>query len=332
MSLTPEPKPRKRRLPWLVLFLVAVFAAYSGAWFYFASRVRAEVGNAIATLNAGGINADCANLTVSGYPLRFAVSCDDTAYEDNARNIAVSTGAITAAAPIYRPLSPVADVVGPLRTSAPGMSPLWLDWDRMQVAAGLSWPVQQKVSLQAEGFSGQTDPQDDTDPVQLFSADKAAAQLSPSGSDLRAGASFDGLQIDAGVIGGRTLPPLDGMVDATLKNGVALIASQAQSLRGQALEVGQVTLSSGTAAIQVSGPLAIDAAGLVDADLTIRIKDPQAVAAIFATALPEQKRQIEQGFAALAMMGKEPALPLKIVKGSASLGGFIPLGKIDPID
>jgi hypothetical protein len=31
------------------------------------------------------------------------------------------------------------------------------------------------------------------------------------------------------------------------------------------------------------------------------------------------------------MLGKEPSLPLKIVKGKASLG-FIPLGKIKPLE
>ena len=41
--------------------------------------------------------------------------------------------------------------------------------------------------------------------------------------------------------------------------------------------------------------------------------------------------QIEQGFAGLALLGNEPSMPLKVVKGKASLG-FIPLGKIKPLD
>ena len=55
------------------------------------------------------------------------------------------------------------------------------------------------------------------------------------------------------------------------------------------------------------------------------------MAAILATAIPEQKSQIEQGFAGLALLGNEPSMPLKVVKGKASLG-FIPLGKIKPLD
>ncbi|WP_292667269.1 DUF2125 domain-containing protein, partial [Mesorhizobium sp.] len=92
----------------------------------------------------------------------------------------------------------------------------------------------------------------------------------------------------------------------TLKNGVALIAAPPKSLRGQSIEIAKLDLSSGTARITVSGPVSIDAEGLVDASLMIKLKDPKAVAAILAGAVPEHKSEIEQGFAALAMLGKEP--------------------------
>lgn len=328
-AITPQ-KPKRRRFLWLAV-LVVLFIAYSAGWFYFANRVRSEVGGTIAALNAQGIDADCANLSVSGYPIRFAVSCDNIGYEDDARNIAASTGAITAVAPIYRPLSPVATVIGPLRTTAPGMAPLWLDWDSMHIATGLAWPIQQKTTLQAEGFSGQTDPQDDSDPVQLFSATAAQTELRPSGQDLDANLSFKELQVDPGAIGGRTLPPLDGSLTATLKNGLAMLAAPVNSLRGHAIDITQLDLSSGTAQVTVSGPISVGADGLIDAELAIKLQDPTATATILGNAIPEQRRQIEQGFAALALFGNQPAMPLKIVKGKVSLG-FIPLGRIGPVE
>lgn len=330
MTSTAPHKPKKRRLLWLFIVIAVVFAVYSAGWFYFADKVRAEAANTVAALNAKGINADCANLAVTGYPVWFEVSCDNAAYEDDARNVAVSTGGIRAVAPFYKPFSPTADITGPLRTTAPGMVPLWLDWDRMHLSTGLSWPVQQRVTLQAEGFSGQTDPQDETDPVQLFSAGEAAAQLRPDGQNLVARASFSDLLIEAEAIGGRTLPPLEGTLDATVTNGMALLSAPVRSLRGQSLNLDQMVLSSGKGSIQLSGPLSVDADGMIDADLMIRIKNPQAVSAMLGTAIPEQKRQIEQGFAAIMLLGKEPTMPLKIIKGRASLG-FIPFGKIGPL-
>lgn len=332
MTSSDERQPsNRRRLWWLAAFIVLLFAIYSGGWFYLADRVRSEADKAVATLNKSGVAAGCANLQVSGYPLSFAVSCDNLAYEDDARNIAASAGSFNAVAQITQPLSPVADLRGPLRTSVPGMVPLWIDWDNLQANVKLSWPLPRRISLQAEGLSGQTDPADDTDPVQLFSAGKAAGQLQPNGGDIDYLGSFGDLEINPDAIGGRVLPPLDASGDATLKNGVALIGTHAHSLRGQTVEIRNLDLSSGTARVTLSGPLSVDADGLIDADLMIRLKDPKAVAAILGTAIPEQKSQIEQGFGALALLGNEPSMPLKVVKGKASLG-FIPLGKIKPVE
>ncbi len=332
MTSTDERPPKfRRRLLWLAAFAVVVFGLYSAVWFYIAGRVSSEADKAVAELNAKGIEAGCANLTVSGYPMSFTISCDTLAYEDDTRNVAASTGSFNFAAEITRPLSPVAELRGPLRTSVSGMTPLWIDWDNLQANAKLSWPLPRSISLQAEGLSGQTDPADDTDPVSLFSAGTAAGELRPDGQDLGYIGSFTDLEIDADAIGGRVLPPLDGSGDAVLKNGVALMKTEARSLRGQAADIHKLDLSSGTARITVSGPVSVDANGLVNADLTIKLQDPKAVAAILATAIPEQKSQIEQGFAGLALLGNEPSMPLKVVKGKASLG-FIPLGKIKPLD
>ncbi|MFD1986340.1 DUF2125 domain-containing protein [Mesorhizobium newzealandense] len=332
MTSSDERQPKRRRgLLWLVAFVVVLFAIYSSGWFYLAGRVKSEADRAVATLNKNGVEAGCANLQVSGYPLSFAVSCDNLAYEDDARNIAASAGSFNAIAQITQPLSPVADLRGPLRTSVPGMVPLWIDWDNLQANVKLSWPLPRRISLQADGLSGQTDPADDTDPVQLFSAGKADGQLQPNGGDIDYLGNFRDLEIDSEAIGGRVLPALDASGDVTLKNGVALIGTQVKSLRGQTIEIRNLDLSSGTARITVSGPLSVDAEGLIDADLMIRLKDPKAVAVILGAAIPEQKSQIEQGFGALALLGSEPSMPLKVVKGKASLG-FIPLGKIKPVE
>jgi hypothetical protein len=331
MPSTDEPKRNRHGLLWLVVFLAVLFGLYSAGWFYAAGRIRSEANHAVAALNDRGIDAACANLQVSGYPLRLAVTCDSLAYEDDARNVAASTGSLSAVMQVYRPLVAVADVDGPLRTTAPGMAPLWLDWDHLKAAVGLSWPASSGVSIDAEGLSGQTDPADDSEPVQLFSAANAAAELRPNGRDLNYSGRFGSLEIDPGAIGGRVLPPLDGSAEATFRNGAALLAAPPKSLRGQSVEIGKLDLSSGEAHVSVSGPISIDAEGLVDASLAIRLENPKAVAAILAAAIPEKADQIRQGFAALALFGDKPSMPLRIVKGKASLG-FIPLGRIEAVE
>lgn len=323
------PKTRRRGLLWLVLALLVAFGLYSAGWFWLADRVRGQAAQTIAALNAKGIDADCANLTVSGYPLRFVVSCDSLAYEDDARAVAASSGKLDAVATILRPFSPSAEFRGPLRTTAPGMPPLWIDWDHLKADAGLSWPTLASLSLTAEGLSGQTDPEDG-DPISLFSAGKADTELRPSGEDLVARGRFGDVEIDAEAIGGRMVPPFDAAGEATLKNGVAMLQAGMKSLRGQSIEIANLELSSGEARVSLSGPLSVDTDGLIDARLNIKLNNPKAVASVLAGIIPEQKRQIEQGFAALAMLGSSPSMPLVIAKGKASLG-FIPLGRIKAI-
>ncbi len=331
MTSRDEAQPKRRRgLLWLVLFLAVLFGLYSAGWFYLADRIRGEARQTIAELERKGIRSDCTRLRVEGYPLRLAVSCNSLAYQDDARGIAATTGALEASTSILRPL--VADVTlrGPLRTLAPGLEPLWLDWDQLDIRTRLSRSVPDQLTLTAAGFSGQTDPED-SEPVPLFNVTDLALDLWPDGGDILYRGSFAELDITADALQGRNVPSLDGAGEARLKNGVAFLRSRPRSLRGQALDITNLELSSGEARVAVSGPLAVDEAGLIDADLSIRITNPEAVAEVLATAVPEEAKRIRQGFTALAMMGKQPTMPLKIVQGNAVLG-FIPLGRIKPLD
>ena len=125
------------------------------------------------------------------------------------------------------------------------------------------------ISIEASGLSGISDPDDETDPVDFFSAEQAEAHLRPNGVDLDWAGSFKQPEIDPGAIGNRNLPVFDGEGDATVKNGVALVESRPKSLRGQSVEIASMELSSGEAGIALSGPISVDADGLVDATLAM---------------------------------------------------------------
>jgi hypothetical protein len=145
------------------------------------------------------------------------------------------------------------------------------------------------VTLTANGVSGQTDPEDD-EPTQLFNLSDIALDFWPEGEDILYRGSFAELDITADALQGRNVPSLDGFGEARLKNGVAVVQSKPKSLRGQALDITNMELSSGEARISVSGPVSVDDAGLVDADLMIRLTNPQAVAEVLATAVPEEDK------------------------------------------
>jgi hypothetical protein len=113
---------------------------------------------------------------------------------------------------------------------------------------------------------------------------------------------------------------------------VRLVEAPTKSLRGQSGTIRNLDLSSGPeTGIALSGTFAIGTDGLLDADLTITMRDPKGVSAALAAAFPEAERQITTGFAALSALGDTPSLPLRISKGKAVLG-FIPLGRIPPLN
>ncbi|MET0576304.1 MAG: DUF2125 domain-containing protein [Mesorhizobium sp.] len=326
-----EAKPTySRRFMWLAIFIALLIGAYTAGWFYLAGKVTERVNATLALVNGDGVTAECANPVVRGYPFRLELSCDSLGYEDAGRNIVATAGSLSTAAQVYQPMRVVAELDGPLRAALPGLPQLWLDWDNLRASARLARPLPQILSVEAGGFSGQTDP-DEGDPVMLFSAEKVEGHLRPNGADLDAAGSFAGLEIDAAAVGGRTVPVLNGSGDATLANGVAFVLSKAASLRGQSGTIRSLDLSTGpNTGVSLSGTFSVGADGLLDADLKVGMRDPKGVAAALSTAFPEAAREISNGFAGLALLGNAPSMPLKIVRGKAMLG-FIPLAEIPPL-
>ncbi len=330
MTSSDTKKPSySRRIMWLAVFVVLLFGGYSAGWFYLADRLQSEAARGIADLNRDGVTAECANLTVRGFPFRIGLYCDSLGYEDKGRDLYAAVGSLRSAAQIYQPTKAVAELDGPLRMSAPGIMPLWLDWDSLRASVRIATPLPERISVATDGLSGMTDPEDG-DPVSLFSAGKAEMHLRPNGADLDWAGNFTELEIDPGIVGGRTLPVLDGSGDATVKDGVALVRSGARGLRGRSAEIRALDLSSGDGGVSVSGPVSVGADGLIDASLTIKLRNPPAVSALLVGAFPEAKSQIESTMAGLAMLGGEPSLPLRIVRGRATFG-FIPLGNVPPV-
>jgi hypothetical protein len=315
---------------WLAVFVAVLFGGYSAGWFYMADRLQAEAAKAVTDLNRDGVTAECANLTVRGFPFRIGLYCDSLGYEDDGRSLFAAVGSLRSAAQVYQPTKAVAELDGPLRVSAPGIAPLWLDWDSLRASVRVATPLPERVSVAADGLSGMTDPEDG-DPVSLFSAGKAEMHLRPNGADVDWATNFTELEIDPAIVGGRTLPVLAGNGDATIKDGVALIRSGATGLRGRSAEIRNLDLSSGDGGVSVNGPVSVGADGLIDASLTIKLRNPPAVSALLVGAFPEAKSRIESAMAGLALLGREPSLPLKIVRGKATLG-FIPLGDVPPVE
>ncbi len=331
MSSSEASPPPRRAFPfvWLTLFIIIFFGGYCAIWYYLADRLAKGTDQAIAELNRDGVVAQCTDPAVHGFPFRLGVWCTSLGYEDSNRNIVASAGSLRTAAQIYAPWHSVAELDGPLRLAAPGLPPLWLDWDELKASVRLAEPLPERVSIEGRGLSGQTDPEDQ-DPVSLFSAETAEAHMRPNGADLDWASSFTGLEVDPAAVGGHSLPVLNGALDMTLTDGVRMVADKTESLRGHAGLIRSLDLSTGpNTGLKVSGSFAFAQDGFLDADLTVGLRDPGGVAAALAGVFPEAKNQIETGVGALGGLNGG-ALPIRIKHGRVLLG-FIPLGSVPPL-
>ena len=81
---------------------------------------------------------------------------------------------------------------------------------------------------------------------------------------------------------------------------------------------------------RISGPISVDDAGLIDAQLTMTLENPQIFAQIMAEFFPAARDQIRIAFMGVAMLGDTPSMPVRIEKGAVSIG-FLRLGNIPPV-
>ncbi len=315
-----------RRFMWLALFIVVLFGGYSLGWFYLADKLEAQAKSRIAALNHDGVTADCANPVARGFPFRLGLFCDRVAFTDPSRGISITAGSFRSVGQIYDPAHLIAELDGPARIDVPQARSLALAWGNLRASVRLAQPLPQRVSLEGSQLNADT-----TDGAHLATVETFEGHMRPNGADVDLAGTFSSLSLDPSVVDGRTVPPLSGETDLTINNGVQLIGIRTQSLRGQSGTIHTLDLSTAqTTGLSLSGPFSVDQDGLLDADFKVKVRDPQGLATVLGGVLPEKSREIHQGFMGLSLLGREPSLPLKIVKGKASLG-FIKLGQVPPL-
>jgi hypothetical protein len=315
--------------------IVGACIVYTIGWYYLADRFDARAEAAIASFNSNGKEAICAERTIRGYPFRIGIFCDDVAFADADEGLAFSAGSFRSAGQIYNPRFLVGELDGPAHLSLPrGLPALALEWDILRASIRLSAPLPERLSVESRNFRAKA-AAGDLSGATLLRADRAEAHMRPNGADLDLAASVTGVALDQTLALGRPFPPISGNADLSIDNGAALVASGAATLRGQSGTIRKLTLAPGAdTAVTVEGPLSIGSDGLIDADLRIAIRNPQALSAILVEALPELANQIRTAFSGIAALGETggqvPPLPVRIVKGKVSIG-FLTVAQIPPL-
>jgi hypothetical protein len=275
-----------------------------------------------------GVSANCANRKISGFPLGFQLTCDAVSYENPQENVTLEAGAFHGAKRVYDLPLTVGELKGPLQIKAPFR--LDLNWSTLEASVREADPLPSRISIDARELVA-TDA-DSAALKTLFGARKFEAHMRNEGDAVDIAARFETLLIKPDAIGGRVLPPLTGVFDLSIANGISLSAMQPLSLRGANGQLRIVSIAiEGGGSLNATGPVSIDANGLLDAELKVAIVNAAAVSKALQVAIPEQANTIRTAFAALQILGDQPTLPLTIRKGEAQLG-FIPLGSIQPLN
>lgn len=315
-----------RRIRLLGLFVVVMIGVYTAGWFYVANLIETRTEAALQQMRARGVEVDCERPEARGYPFRIGLFCDSVAFADPRQAVSASAGAFRSAGQIYDPLHLVAELDGPATANLPQIGGLVANWSQLHASVRLAEPLPSRVSVEGAGLTANREGGD-----RLVSAETFEGHMRPNERDIDLAFRFGGLAIDPALAEGRSIPALSGEGDVTVADGVRLVVDKARDLRGRSATIHNLSLSlGGSGAVSLKGTVAVDDAGLVDADLTLGLTDPKALSASLVAAAPEASGQIQQIFAGLAMLGDNPSLPLRVVKGKASIG-FIPLGQIAPL-
>ena len=260
------------------------------------------------------MTAECDNPVARGFPFRLGLYCDRVAYARRRRGSRLY-GRAASARPgrsTIRCASSPNSTARP-RVDTPRNGSLKLDWERLRASVRWAEPLPERVSVEGGNVAASLAT---GAPLATrrrlrgaYAAERRRISTSPS--------SFEGLALDPALVDGRTLPAFSGESDLTIKDGVeparhrgpkTCAASRARSARRRCPPGPKTGLT-------VSGPFSIGEDGLIDATLKITVRDPNGLSAMLAEAFPEKRKEIASAFPALAFMGNEPTLPLRIDKG-----------------
>lgn len=317
--------PIFRRVLWLAAAILVALLAYIAGWYYFADKLQSETDKMLSAIRADGGTADCGRRRVTGFPFRIGLNCDTVHYKTPAGDVDLQAGAFRSAAQIYDPTTVVGELDGPLKAEVPGLVPMVMEWELMHASVRLAQPLPTALSVEGRDV---TTTYADKEP--LFTAQNAQIHMRTADNDVDLAWRFAGLRL-TGMGHSPDTPELTAEANLTVVDGLTLAQSPEAMELGYKTRIRQMTLSFGPdVSIGISGPLAVDPSGLIDAELTLTAQKPVEIARFLATMFPDQRDEIEMVAQGLTLLGNAPTLPLRIAKGRASIA-FITLGDIPPL-
>jgi hypothetical protein len=296
-----------RRSLVIALAIVVILAiAWSGAWFWLAGWVDRNAEKVLAEANARGVAIDCRNRSVVGFPFALKIACAGTTLAERASGTQAELGGLTGGMSVFAPRTARIDFASPAALTSPLLAePTNLSWRGAGVEVGIDMNGPRTIGFDSTALAGE---------IALPGAPKAAlaaasadGTIAPNADGGTAAAlAFTGLSLMAG---GTTYPPFDGQLSADLSVPPrGLLAGRAALQPPLTARAIKVTLKSGGARVQLEGDVSVDAEGIMDGDLALRVAGAEALPAFIAALPPDKQKAGNAAVGAIIAFGKPAKL------------------------
>lgn len=324
--------PPSRKIVWLGVAVILAVAAWTGLWYYGASRIEAYLPTAFAAAGKNGAEPRCDNADIRGYPFRVGLFCDAAGLTLVSEGISASAGGFRSAAQIYDPRHVVSELDGPLVVTGKDGLAAKVDWQLLRASTVLADDGLARGSLEGHTITFDLDGPDLVAKVSA-AAGRIAIHLRRNAADLDLAADGEGLSTPLG-------PSAKVFaLRATVPGGAVLLnaaAAPEAGLRGRVILLHDLSMEfPAGGSLSVSGSLSVAVDGLVSGDLTVKMRDQAGLIAALRQGAPELADQvagISQVIAALDIEPGDDAVTLPVtIRDGAMASGFIPLGKLPPL-
>jgi hypothetical protein len=312
-----------RRLFWIVLITVVILAgAWSGGWFALASWVEARVPQVLDEIADHGVEVECERQGVVGFPFAMQVDCGEARVSESGTGSGAAVGGLTGGVSVFAPMTATVALKSPAVIESPLLpGAVEFTWDEAQLGMGLGMSGPQTVSFEASGLTGELP----GGHVTAGTASGAAAPAADGGTEGRF--SFTGLVLSNSEA---TLPALDGAIAGWISAPPRALAAGAGLQAPLSARFDDTVITTGGSRLEVNGNIAVDAEGILDGAITVRLAGTEGFQALIAALPPEHQERGNQAIGGLFLLGSPITMDgqpgseviIEIVQGTAKVGPF----------
>lgn len=295
----------RRQMIAVSAILAILVLAWVGGWFWLANWADQQATAALGELSKRGVEVDCRDRTIAGFPFSLRLACAETRVSDRGSDSSASLAGLTGGASVFAPMTMRVSLTAPVQAASPQFGTADLRWRNAEISAGLGLNGPRDVAFQAEGL--EADLAVAKSPVHSIAARSADGSLGLSASGgSNIAVAFDALNVS---LAGMTLPSVSGSAKGELSAPPRALLAGRAAIQAPIWARGiDIDVQSGGARFKATGEIAIDAEGIVDGTLMLKIAGTEALPALI-DLLPQSLRQEANGaVAGILIFGKSGEL------------------------